>query len=229
LFAKVPGFAHEGQDDPLAGVTYRYTGGAATQRVDWVAVGQTGQWWRMADGAIAQKQTLESGQPAPLTGAKLIVRALHPAVRTRLVDKTASDAPNNPVVAVERTAGGAARQVGLKRPVRLDNKKALVLAPKGGDSVRDYISTLSVIADGKKVQTEAVEVNYPMEYAGFRFYQSDYRPEDPTFSGFQVVRDSGLWLVYLGFIVNMLGVLIAVGLPPLLKRRRASPRQEVAS
>jgi len=170
LFAKFPGFAHQGEDDPMAGVTYRYEGG----------------------------------------------------------DQGGSKAPS-PVVTVRRATGGQPRQVRLDHPLRLSTTTALVLAPKGGETVRDYLSTLSVVAGGKKVKTEKVEVNYPLEYAGFHFYQADYRPEDPTFSGFQVVRDSGLWMVYLGFIVNMLGVLLAVGLPPLLKRRKRAASAEGAA
>lgn len=219
LFAKFPGFAHQGENDPLAGVTYRFAGGSAGgQRVSWIVVGQSGQWWKMNAATVEDRSTVAPGKATPLPGGVDLL-AIHAAAKTRQVDKTLSNKPNNPVAAVKLARGGATRQVSPQRPLRIGKNEALVLAPKGGESVRDYISTLSVVVDGKKVKTEKVEVNYPLEFEGYRFYQSDYRPDDPTFSGFQVVRDSGLWLVYLGFIVNMLGVLLAVALPAILKRR----------
>ncbi len=134
-----------------------------------------------------------------------------------------SDGAKGPVVSVR--VPGKAEPINLdsKRPLWLDDekKKVLVLAPKGGDAVRDYLSTLSVIEDGRKVLTKVVEVNYPLVFRGFAFFQSDYRPEDPTFSGFQVVRDPGVWIVYTGFFLNAAGVFCAIFLPPVLRRRRA--------
>ncbi len=96
------------------------------------------------------------------------------------------------------------------------------MEPKSGDNVRDYLSTVSVLETGRPVLTKKIEVNDPLEYRGYAFYQSDYRPEDPTFSGFQVVRDPGLWIVYLGFFVNVLGVFFALFSPRVFGRKKAA-------
>lgn len=41
-------------------------------------------------------------------------------------------------------------------------------------SVRDWKSTLTVIEDGKPSLTRTVEVNHPLSYKGYMFYQSSY-------------------------------------------------------
>ncbi len=132
-----------------------------------------------------------------------------------------SDGSKGPLVRIRVSGKAGPISLEPRRPLRLDKDKVLVLAPKGGDAVRDYLSTLSVIEEGRRVLTRVVEVNYPLVYRGYAFFQSDYRPEDPTFSGFQVVRDPGVWIVYLGFFLNAAGVFCAVFLPPVFRRRRA--------
>jgi len=49
-------------------------------------------------------------------------------------------------------------------------------------SVKDWKSTLSVIADGRPVQAKTIEVNHPLSYKGFVFYQSSFGRdwENPT-------------------------------------------------
>jgi cytochrome c biogenesis protein len=40
--------------------------------------------------------------------------------------------------------------------------------------VKDWISTLTVLEEGKELQTKIVEVNHPLSYKGYMFYQSGY-------------------------------------------------------
>ncbi|MFH1862910.1 MAG: cytochrome c biogenesis protein ResB, partial [bacterium] len=46
-------------------------------------------------------------------------------------------------------------------------------------NIRDYISVLTVIEDSQAVNTHRVEVNHPMRYQGFRFYQTSFDPSHP--------------------------------------------------
>jgi cytochrome c biogenesis protein len=41
-------------------------------------------------------------------------------------------------------------------------------------NIIDYISTVTVIEDGKEVMTREITVNNPLEYKGVKFYQSTY-------------------------------------------------------
>jgi cytochrome c biogenesis protein len=57
--------------------------------------------------------------------------------------------------------------------------------------VKDYISTLTVMAGGESLLTKAIEVNHPLQFKGFNFYQSSYRPEDRNFDQAVIaVRDT---------------------------------------
>ncbi len=47
-----------------------------------------------------------------------------------------------------------------------------------GGQPKDYVSTIEVIEDGKKVQEKKIRVNDPLYYKGMRFYQSSYGKRD---------------------------------------------------
>ena len=49
-------------------------------------------------------------------------------------------------------------------------------------NIKDYISTLTVIEDGEELFTKKVEVNKPLRYGGFRFYQSSFDTRNPIVS-----------------------------------------------
>jgi hypothetical protein len=80
------------------------------------------------------------------------------------------------------------------------------------ESIKDqetkyYKSDLSVLsASGDVVRQQAIKVNQPMLYSGYRFYQTDYDPQNPKYSGIGVTYDPGLYVVYLGFTLLVLGV-----------------------
>ncbi|HOX46760.1 MAG TPA: cytochrome c biogenesis protein ResB [Myxococcota bacterium] len=132
---------------------------------------------------------------------------------------------------VELRLGGLREptRLGPRQPIRLGGDRVLVLAPRGGDMVRDYLSDVSVLEGGQLRLQQTVEVNHPLEHGGLAIYQSDYRPEDLAFSGFQVVRDPGLPAVYLGFGLNLVGVLLVVFFPRGLPWRRRAAAGESAT
>ena len=76
---------------------------------------------------------------------------------------------------------------------------ALYLAERLGQ-VKDWKSTLSVVEENQPVLTKTIEVNRPLHYGGYRFFQHSVRDEDPTYTQLSVASDSGLMLIYLGFI-----------------------------
>jgi hypothetical protein len=73
--------------------------------------------------------------------------------------------------------------------------------------VRDYISELEIVKDGKIVAAKDVEVNHPLHYGGYHFYQSDYGEDRAgQYSVLMVVSDAGLDLVYGGYVMLIAGV-----------------------
>jgi len=125
-----------------------------------------------------------------------------------------------PAIKVMIKKDGSEKIVEAGQPLLMGEKLALVMLPAGGSSIRDYLSTVSILKNGQEVLKNTVEVNHPIEYGGFSIYQSDYRPEDPTFSGFQIVRDPGILIVYFGLALNLAGVLLVIFGQPVVRRKK---------
>ncbi|MBK8490616.1 MAG: cytochrome c biogenesis protein ResB [Saprospirales bacterium] len=67
-------------------------------------------------------------------------------------------------------------------------------------------STVSIVDENDQVaKTQAIMVNKPMLARGYRFYQTDYDPENPNYSGIGVSHEPGLYVIYLGFFVLVVG------------------------
>jgi len=75
-----------------------------------------------------------------------------------------------------------------------------------GGTVRDYISRLAIIRDGETVAQKDVEVNHPLHFGGYYFYQHSYDSVANQYSVIMVVSDSGLRVVYAGYILLIVGV-----------------------
>jgi hypothetical protein len=72
--------------------------------------------------------------------------------------------------------------------------------------VKDYISDVEVVKDGKSVARKSIEVNKPLHFAGFLFYQHAYDSDAGRYTVLAVANDSGLGAVYLGFILLCAGI-----------------------
>jgi len=73
--------------------------------------------------------------------------------------------------------------------------------------VSDYISELVIVEDNKEVASKDIEVNHPLHYGGYHFYQDQYgRNEYGEYTILQVVADSGLHAVYAGYALLIAGM-----------------------
>ena len=72
--------------------------------------------------------------------------------------------------------------------------------------VRDYFSDLTV-HDGEQILAqEIIEVNKPLHFGGYHFYQSSYDDEQGQYTVLSVASDTGLSAVYAGYLLICLGV-----------------------
>ncbi len=85
--------------------------------------------------------------------------------------------------------------------------------------IKDYKSILRVVENGKTMMTKTIEVNSPLKYKGFVFYQSSYDPEGERYTGLQVTKNPGLLVVYTGFILLCLGIVFIFYVKPFLRRK----------
>jgi len=73
-------------------------------------------------------------------------------------------------------------------------------------TVRDYVSELQVIENGEVVAEKNIEVNHPLHFGGYHFYQHSYDDQAHQYTVLNVVSDTGLNLVYAGYLMLCVGV-----------------------
>ncbi len=86
--------------------------------------------------------------------------------------------------------------------------------------IREYISELQVIKDSTVASEKDIEVNHPLRFAGQIFYQHSYDDQASQYTVLQVVSDSGLSVVYLGYTLLCIGVFWQMWFVKLKKARR---------
>ncbi len=72
--------------------------------------------------------------------------------------------------------------------------------------ISEYISELQVIRDGKVVAEKDIQVNHPLHYGGYNFYQQDYDHQAGRYTILEVTSDSGLASVYTGYLMLCIGL-----------------------
>lgn len=80
---------------------------------------------------------------------------------------------------------------------------------KGMMFIKGYKTTLTISKDGNLLQEGVIEVNKPLKFERFWFYQYGYDPDFPNQTLLQVVKDPGLPLVYGGYLFLLLGMLFS--------------------
>ncbi|MCX5675559.1 MAG: cytochrome c biogenesis protein ResB, partial [Planctomycetota bacterium] len=78
-----------------------------------------------------------------------------------------------------------------------------LLRPVG--DVSAYKSDIEVHQDDRKVASQVIEVNEPLHWGGYHFYQHSYDSRNESYTILSVVSDSGLAAVYLGMALLALG------------------------
>jgi hypothetical protein len=73
-------------------------------------------------------------------------------------------------------------------------------------TIRDYISDVQVLKDEKIIAEKSIEVNHPLHFGGYHFYQSSYDTQAHRYTVLSVVSDTGLNLVYAGYMALIIGV-----------------------
>jgi len=90
---------------------------------------------------------------------------------------------------------------------------------------RSVLSILKPDAHGTVVdlgeeEEREIRVNDYLYYGGYRFFQSNADPREPTYSGIGVVFDPGIPLVLLGMYTIIAGTVVAFLLRPVVLRRK---------
>ncbi len=115
----------------------------------------------------------------------------------------------NPAVQVEITAGVKKKKLWFfsNFPGMHDGDFPFGLSYSlEGAEIRDFASSVTITGAGGSMTRAQIAVNRPLRFGGYTLYQTSYDPADAAYSLLTVTRDSGLWLVYAGFIIFLAGV-----------------------
>ncbi len=74
--------------------------------------------------------------------------------------------------------------------------------------IKSFKSKLNILENEKIVLSKTIEVNHPLTYKGYHFYQASYDREQLKWSGLQVGKDPGVPVVYSGFSFIIIGLII---------------------
>jgi cytochrome c biogenesis protein ResB len=169
---------------------------------------KNGNQWEIPD---------EAGQELSLSENKIKILRVFRNFKIAIIDgkkvATDSDEPGfNPAVKIniEFSDGSSKKQyIFVQFPQNSYSEAGLkftyisqLMAP-----VKDYFSDLILLEGEKQITKKTIEVNHPLHYGGYHFYQHSYDPEKGLYTILTVYSDSGLNLVYAGYLMLCSGIL----------------------
>jgi hypothetical protein len=176
----------------------------------------------LRNGKLVKKKQVEAGKPIDVPGSPYAItveRFLKNAnVAKKIEERT--DMPNQPAAQV--VVRGSSEPVYLWEGAPADvpgYKMVFSREPQ----IKDFYSILQVIDNDHVAAEKKIEVNDPLRYGGYTFYQASYDDQNSSWSGLQVKKDPGVLLVYIGFTVMILGMTIIFYINPIIKKTRKSP------
>jgi hypothetical protein len=126
--------------------------------------------------------------------------------QTRAYDDTGHG--SNPALAVQLENESGPRYVFEGHSGHAADGNSLIFQYRKG-MISEYTSEVKVFEESKKVAQKDIEVNHPLYYGGYHFYQSSYGEDSRTgemYTVLSVVPDTGLYCVYLGYLLLCAGV-----------------------
>lgn len=84
------------------------------------------------------------------------------------------------------------------------HEAALYLA-RPAPPIQSFNSDVDVKIGDRNVERAKIQVNHPLHYGGYHFYQNAYDAEHGQYTVLSVASDSGLWMVWLGMALVTAG------------------------
>jgi cytochrome c biogenesis protein ResB len=91
--------------------------------------------------------------------------------------------------------------------------------PQEPNSVKKYISDVQIKQGSEVVKFASIEVNKPLHYAGYHFYQFGLDQNMGRYTILEIVSDTGVIIVYAGFVFVCIGTFWHFWFERLVKRR----------
>lgn len=138
---------------------------------------------------------------------------------TKVVSNRSAN-PDNPAIEVElkdpqggiKSAWLFARFPDIHQQISADFQILYNWAPR---RPKDFISKVTILKAGKEILSQDIQVNVPLNFAGYNFFQSSYDSQNFSWTGLQVVKDPGVPVIYAGFVLLILGLVLIFYVGPL--------------
>ncbi len=98
------------------------------------------------------------------------------------------------------------------------NRSASILLMRNEPPVQAYVSRVSVLQNNQPVVERAIQVNQPLHHGGYHLYQHSCDKQGQRYTILRAVEDSGMRMVYAGFILLGLGVVAHFWLRSMFSR-----------
>jgi hypothetical protein len=173
------------------------------------------------EGKLVFKREIQTGEPVSVEGTGYSITVEKFFKNANMVRQVINrpDISNQPAVEVVVSLHGESKPLYLWEGAPADVEGYKMLYTRE-DKIRDFYSILQIIDGGKVVAEKKIEVNDPIRYAGYALYQSSYDSEGLSWSGLQVKKDPGVPLVYFGFLIQIIGMIIIFYVNPLIRKAR---------
>ena len=170
-------------------------------------------------GKLIKRAELAEGETFSIEGMglDLFIENFYENANVNREMKVTDDVAGRAAVEIEIEQDGKREDklLWIDTPLDVPGYRLVYVQNKG---VRDFYSVLQVVDGGEVVVEKKIEVNDPLRYGGYTFYQSSYDSKGLSWSGLQVRNDPGVPLVYGGFAVQLLGMIVIFYINPLIRK-----------
>lgn len=213
-------------DPPRAEVLAALEGSDSVPERALLVLGKSREVLALEKGRVARRDRLgsDSGPFPGIPGARY---RIFPSAQESRTPSTRSEEWIHPVAAIELRKGEEESSIYMlsadhRKPLLFPDGNTVLAFERKADDIKAYRSRIAVMNGASKTLERTLAVNAPLHVGGYSFYQSDFREEDPDYSGLLVVRDPGLPWIWTGFAMICAGVAWTFYVRPRTRRREES-------
>ena len=94
-------------------------------------------------------------------------------------------------------------------------------------NLKQVYSDIDIIKDGDTIKTATMQINRPLHFGGYHFYQYGFDDITEQYSRLGVVSDTGIYVVYAGYMLLCVGILWQFWFRHIFFRRNLIKKQKI--
>jgi hypothetical protein len=171
------------------------------------------------EGELIKREELEPSELFAIdgTGYELLIEKFYENANVNRELVESEEGRGRPAVEIEIGPPGESEEMllWLENPVDIPGYRLVYVQE---ERVADFYSVLQILEGDEVVAEKKIEVNDPIRYGGYAFYQQSYDSQGLSWSGLQVRKDPGVPLVYIGFLVQIIGMIVIFYINPVIRK-----------